>query len=121
MPCNDDKVYEDGVNPVTEKVSPVMPKISPFSSKASIFGSKPSITQNKTSSFVNKENPSTPGASIFTDKVSPVSEMNSVVVDIPVSVSPKCMDYVVKNFEDGDFFAFQDDTQYILHLNNVII
>lgn len=120
MECNDDKVYEDGVNPTTQKELPVTPKSSPFVKKNSIYTGR-SITQNKTSPFGSKQNPATPGAEIFTPKVSPLERANSVTLDAPVQVSEKCMDYVVKNFEDGDFVAFQDDTQYLMHLDNVII
>ena len=73
---------------------------------------------NNTQVYTPKQNPIGSKASITTPKQSPFSPKNSVVSSTPVPLSNMCLDYVVENFQNGDFFATQDGGTLLFNLAN---
>lgn len=68
------------------------------------YTKKPPITQNFGVRFIPKASP-------FAKKTS-----NTQKIEAPLS--KQCLDFVVKTFENDDFFMLQDDSTLIMNLNN---
>lgn len=70
------------------------------------------------SAYTEKESPFGRLTSPFSDIVSPFTKKDTMYADGASPLSPMCFDYVIKIFQDGDFFTFQDGKQFIFNLDN---
>lgn len=71
---------------------------------------------NNSQVYTPKQNPTSGMASKYTPKVSPLGPKNSPLASSPAQLSNMCLDYTVKNYENGDFFELQDNSTLILNL-----
>lgn len=66
--------------------------------------------------YEQKANPLSPKVSPLSAKANPLTEKVSPLSVKQNITSEMCFDYTVKTFENGDFFATQDNNQLIFNL-----
>lgn len=76
------------------------------------------MTCENSEAYKQKQNPYSGSVSPVAPKASPFSQKVSPVSSALVPLSDQCLDYVVENFEDGDFFELQDGSLLTLNLIN---
>lgn len=77
---------------------------------------KNAMSCRKTKVYSQSSSPYGSKGTPFSDKISPYASRVSAFTDKVSAFGALCLDYVVYTFMDGNFYAFQDNTQFIFNL-----
>lgn len=76
------------------------------------------MTCNNSQAYTKKTSPVSKMDSLMSDKASPFTKKVITETKKDDIRQKQCLDFVVKTFENDDFFMLQDDSTLIMNLTN---